>query len=256
MAATYACLRAWGEDNHKGDEHGSGEMPVGNGEKEGGTETGKRLFAFFNSGEESGASQPHRHLQFLPVEAMRADSEGWEPLIDLVSRRSDAQGKISTDGPFQYVPNLPFKHFALPIPPNPTPESLHEIYLSLYNAAVCSTKGTGTTTTTTTTNDCETETATSGPASISYNLALTLDTMLLCPRKSETARVPVDARTAREILDGGVVSVNGTILAGTLMVKAEAEWDVLRREPGVLGRVLGDIGFVDFGHGVQRENLL
>lgn len=33
-----------------------------------------------------GASQPHRHLQFLPVENMR-DSEaanGWELLIDLI----------------------------------------------------------------------------------------------------------------------------------------------------------------------------
>ncbi|KFY25609.1 hypothetical protein V493_04552 [Pseudogymnoascus sp. VKM F-4281 (FW-2241)] len=34
---------------------------------------GHRLFGFFNSGPHSGASQPHRHVQFLPVESMRKD---------------------------------------------------------------------------------------------------------------------------------------------------------------------------------------
>lgn len=45
-----------------------------------------RLFAFFNSGEHSGASQPHRHLQFLPVPNMRsgADTDGWDLLLDRI----------------------------------------------------------------------------------------------------------------------------------------------------------------------------
>lgn len=46
---------------------------------------GEELFGFFNSGEYSGASQSHRHIQFLPVESMRTglaqDSE-WSPLAD------------------------------------------------------------------------------------------------------------------------------------------------------------------------------
>lgn len=63
LEATYACLKAWGEDSKQ-----------------------KRLFAFFNSGDHSGASQPHRHLQFLPVERMRdcEAANGWELLIDLI----------------------------------------------------------------------------------------------------------------------------------------------------------------------------
>jgi ATP adenylyltransferase len=77
LEATYACLKAWQD---------------GTGSKQ------KRLFAFFNSGEHSGASQPHRHLQFLPVENMR-DGEAtssWDLLIDLIlsSKNAQATGKF------------------------------------------------------------------------------------------------------------------------------------------------------------------
>lgn len=63
LEATYACLKAWQAD-------GSG------------TDRGS-LFAFFNSGDNSGASQPHRHLQFLPVESMHEGekSAGWDVLV-------------------------------------------------------------------------------------------------------------------------------------------------------------------------------
>lgn len=50
LDVTYACLKAWEEGNE--------------------AEKSKRLFAFFNSGTYSGASQPHRHIQFLPVESI------------------------------------------------------------------------------------------------------------------------------------------------------------------------------------------
>jgi ATP adenylyltransferase len=77
LGAAYACLEAW---------------------QDGTSSKQKRLFAFFNSGEHSGASQPHRHLQFLPVENMR-DGEaasGWDLLIDIVLSDQDAQapGKL------------------------------------------------------------------------------------------------------------------------------------------------------------------
>ncbi len=58
--AAYACLQAY-RDN------------------------GEELFAFFNSGDASGASQPHRHIQFLPVNSMRSGvQEGvkWDVLAD------------------------------------------------------------------------------------------------------------------------------------------------------------------------------
>jgi ATP adenylyltransferase len=64
LEATYACLREW---------------QVASGGKQ-------RLFAFFNSGDHSGASQPHRHLQFLPVENMRDGdaTSTWQLLIESI----------------------------------------------------------------------------------------------------------------------------------------------------------------------------
>lgn len=66
LETTYACLKAW-QDSEPRDSH-------------------RRLFAFFNSGEHSGASQPRRHLQFLPVENMKEDqrSNSWDVLIDSI----------------------------------------------------------------------------------------------------------------------------------------------------------------------------
>jgi ATP adenylyltransferase len=74
LEATYACLKAWQDET---------------------SNMQKRLFAFFNSGEHSGASQPHRHLQFLPVENMRNGevTSGWELLIDLILSSKEAQAK-------------------------------------------------------------------------------------------------------------------------------------------------------------------
>lgn len=73
---------------------------------------------------------------------------------------------------------------------------------------------------------------------------------MIAPRVAETARVPVDTAVEGDIVDHGVVSLNGTILAGTLMVKAQGEWDVLRTKPEILGRLLRDVGVsvVGMGH--------
>lgn len=82
LEATYACLKAWQT------EQGSKQ---------------KRLFAFFNSGEHSGASQPHRHLQFLPVESMQhgGATSSWDLLMDIVlsSKNNPDKGKLSS---FEY----------------------------------------------------------------------------------------------------------------------------------------------------------
>lgn len=237
LDATYACLRAWGDGGHDLDHGGNGNT-THNSER---IPSQRRLFAFFNSGEDSGASQPHRHLQFLPVEAMRADCEGWTPLIEHLATTARAQNPAS-EPRFHHLPHLPFAHFARPLPDNPTPETLHRIYLALYRAAVAATKITATSQA----HDAE-SIAAEHPASISYNLAMTLSTMMICPRRSETARIPIDMAAAGDIAEAGTVSLNGTILAGTLMVKAEGEWDALRAEPGLLSSVLGEIGYARSG---------
>lgn len=222
LEATYECLRTWGVEH---DSSISADKP--------------RLYAFFNSGEDSGASQPHRHLQFLPVEAMRqSGAEGWHPLIELLAAhqpKTQPGSSATSNSTFQYMPHLPFAHFALPLPTDPSPETLHSIYITLYRAAVAATEGRD--------PAQAPDLPSRGPAAISYNLAMTLSTMMIAPRKVETATIPVDPAAASDTVDPGVISLNGTILAGTLMVKAEAEWDSLKLQPENLNRALRDVGF-------------
>ncbi|KAL4802959.1 ATP adenylyltransferase-domain-containing protein [Aspergillus unguis] len=211
LAAAYACVKAWGE----------GSPAIG-------TER-KRLFAFFNSGYESGASQPHRHLQFLPVESMAEDDESksWSPLIDTVPAQP-----ASSDSELRRVDGVPLANFALPLPTDASAEKLYEIYLSLYRAAGVAAavpkhnlrSGTG-------------------PAAFSYNLAMTDSTMMICPRRSVSAVISVDDSARKDIVEAGVVELNGTLLAGTMMVKAEAEWNELRQNSDAILRVLGAIGY-------------
>lgn len=88
----------------------------------------------------------------------------------------------------------------------------------------------------------ELESTDNGPAAISYNLAMTASAMAVCPRRSDTATLNVakdDSRSAGWI---GPIALNGTVLAGTLMVKTEEEWDVLRRDETKLSDLLRMVG--------------
>ena len=77
-------------------------------------------------------------------------------------------------------------------------------------------------------------------ANISYNLAMTTTAMAICPRTSESGCL-ADV-TSNEGESSGVVALNGTILAGTLMVKTNSEWDRLRSNPEQLRDLLRSVG--------------
>lgn len=235
LEAAVACLRAWEEQEPQEDGR-SGQT--------------KRLFAFFNSGPDSGASQPHRHLQFLPVEDMRAQEQeapdsdsgrSWDPLIDHLSTD---RAVTTTSAGLKQLPGLPFAHFAEDIPPNADGETLHGIYLRLYRAAVAATQAQESSVD----DSVDVDAATHGPAAISYNLAMTVSTMMICPRRREHAELDIscasqDSSTQGRIAEAGLISLNGTILTGTLLVKAETEWNALRRRPEALAEVLAAVGF-------------
>jgi ATP adenylyltransferase len=70
-----------------------------------------------------------------------------------------------------------------------------------------------------------------GSAAISYNLGLTHRAMVICPRRAEG-----------KAISGNKVALNGTILAGTLMVKGEEEWNTLLNDESQLSDVLSAIG--------------
>lgn len=213
LHATLACLRAYEE---------ASPAPPWSGDGEDGA-----LFAFFNCGEHSGASQPHRHIQMLPVAAMReglpADS-AWRVLATQLNGGGAA---------------APFTTFSQRITLETSQEELHAAYLRLYAQAVRAVKGE------------ESEVPTTGEASISYNLAMTRDRLVLCPRRAE-GDVVRDPDTGDVV---GKVSLNGTMLAGTALVKTEAEWEALRKNPRALTTVLKNVGIpqLDF---VEESNKL
>jgi sulfate adenylyltransferase (ADP) / ATP adenylyltransferase len=208
LDVTYSCLQAW--------------------EAESTEASPSRLFAFFNSGEHSGASQPHRHLQILPVEDMVDPGSPrieWQPLIDVMTEPLPDHPSILSN------PSLPFCHYAMRIPENPDAGVLQRIYRYLYDYASKSVQSW---------NEgraLEKKAVDNnrGEASISYNLAMTTNAMAICPRRTEIATIPT---TRGE----GCAAVNGTILGGTLMVKEKSEWDALSQGQVTIDDVLAEIG--------------
>jgi ATP adenylyltransferase len=66
---------------------------------------------------------------------------------------------------------------------------------------------------------------------------MTTTAMAILPRRCEGSTL-----VRSDGSDIGFVALNGTALAGTLMVKYQEEWDVLRAQPEKLDQILGAIG--------------
>jgi sulfate adenylyltransferase (ADP) / ATP adenylyltransferase len=168
------------------------------------------------------------------------NQEEWALLVEKMNE------PIPEEPPFLHHPSLPFRHYALRIPPLSSSTELHQTYLSLYRTAIEAVRGFSSESSMT--DIWETKEPTT--AAISYNLAMTVDMMAICPRRSETAAVPSSEGE-------GSVAINGTILAGTLMVKDQVEYDSLRQDPDLLSAVLSAIGYpVDRSRGESASNKL
>lgn len=212
LEATYACLRAW----------------------EASENTNAKLFSFFNSGDHSGASQAHRHLQFLPVNGMKrdqADLKAWDPLIEAMLG-AVAPGQPASNG-VRSLPTLPFAHFALPLQAELGAGHLYTTYKKLYDLAAAAVRQH----LEQHPDDFQLHASEGGSSPISYNLAMTTSGMAICPRRNESAAIRDG--NGNEV---GVVALNGTMLAGTLMVKREEEWNVLREDVSQLDRILCAVG--------------
>lgn len=139
---------------------------------------------------------------------MREGLEGdWQPVIEIIADKEAA---------------LPFATFTTELPAGLTPQMLHEAYLLLYSNA-CKAVGIS-------------NPATDGQSQMSYNIGLTSRKLILCPRRAEGAEVTRDGQK-------GFVALNGTLLAGTLLVKNDLEWTALREDEAQLEIVLAEIGF-------------
>ncbi|KAK1833564.1 bifunctional AP-4-A phosphorylase/ADP sulfurylase [Podospora conica] len=186
---------------------------------------GQELFAFFNSGPHSGASQAHRHVQFLEVAGMReglAPEGGWEVWAERMMVGGGDKDKV------------PFRVFAAAVGGGMSGEEMRGVYLGLYRRA-CEALGVEG-------GDGE------GEARVSYNMAMTKDVMVVMPRVAEGA----------EVRDGegrvvGKLALNGTVLAGTGLVKSREEWEALRADPGQVEGVLRRIGVLNMSVQARAE---
>ncbi|KAK4238969.1 pectate lyase superfamily protein-domain-containing protein [Achaetomium macrosporum] len=201
LDAAYACIEAYHQYHRKDGE----------------------LFVFYNSGPRSGSSQPHRHLQLLPVSHMREglsedENAAWVVLADSLLHREELRQRV------------PFQTFVERIVPGPGTD-LSAVYARLYRRAVEAVLGPG----------AADDNVDGREAKIDYNLAMTRDVMVIAPRVAEgevvTAVGPDGQRR-----DVGKLALNGTVLAGTALVKHQEEWDALRAEPEQLLQLLGRIG--------------
>jgi ATP adenylyltransferase len=141
---------------------------------------------------------------------------------------------------------VPFKQFVSPLPAEPTAELLHKVYHGLHELAAAAVRSH----IESRQDDLELHPSEGGSSLISYNLAMTTTRMAIVPRRKETAILR--DTYGKEI---GSVSLNGTILAGTLMVKLEEEWNQLRENPSQLDRVLETIGLPVHGTGKHQNRL-
>ncbi|MGD2083174.1 MAG: hypothetical protein PVF91_09420 [Chromatiales bacterium] len=150
---------------------------------------------FYNGGEVAGASQPHKHLQMVPLPLLPDLAE--VPVTPLLDRVPDAEG-------MHRVPGLPFLHTFARLAPglHRNPSRAATLTGALYRAMLARA-------------GLRTVQAADGPRqSGPYNLLVTRRWMLLVPRSVE-------------YWEG--ISVNSLGFAGSLFVREAAQMDLIRR---------------------------
>ncbi|KAH6635960.1 histidine triad-like protein [Chaetomium tenue] len=225
LQAAYACIEAYHADTPattSTDEDGAPTQTHTTTTQE--REGEQSLYVFFNSGPASGSSQPHRHIQLLPVARMREglggdEAAAWEVLAGSLVNE-EVRGR------------LPFAAFVERIGQG-SGVDLMEIYLRLYRRVCEAVFGGG--------EGLGEGVVNGGEAKVDYNLAMTREVMVIMPRVVEGAAVtvPGEGGARRGV---GKLALNGTVLAGTALVKTQAEWEALREEPEQLVEIMGRIG--------------
>lgn len=159
--------------------------------------------ALYNGGAEAGASQPHKHLQIVPLPMSR---DGPPVPIEPLLEAAPADAKPDR------VPGLPFRHSFVRLNSALFNKlDLAAQVLAEYYRALCEATGVG-----------ATLEAGTPHQTIPYNLLLTREWMLVVPRKCESA---------------AGISVNALGFAGSMFVKTPEQVEqVVRRGPMTLLR--------------------
>jgi ATP adenylyltransferase len=195
---------------------------------------GRNIFAFYNCGDNSGASQPHKHLQLIPC------PDGDAPPIERLARTARLE---SPDKPFM-ISSLPHAHYILRLPQHlstlasNSPTDLAQLETVLSGAFI-------------TLLDLVFSTLRhleqdgSKPARPSYNAILTLDHLHLVPRFRESYSLSSSAPAPASHLEiasnkDDVVSVNSLGFAGMFLVKSQEQLEKVQKEG--LARILTSVG--------------
>ncbi|KAF8210649.1 HIT-like domain-containing protein [Mycena galopus ATCC 62051] len=160
------------------------------------------LFAFYNCGDNSGASQAHKHVQFIPLE----DEDG--PPIEYLARSVKLE---TADTPFSLT-NLTYANHVYRFPDRLYTFSaeklepvLAQAFLSLLDLVISTIR----------------HDPLYPPGKPSYNVVITLEHMHLIPRRQEDH---ILAET------GDKLSVNALAFAGMMLVKSERELAAVKTE--------------------------
>lgn len=195
-------------------------------------DSGEELFGFFNSGEHSGASQPHRHVQFMPVDQMKADltaeaKKEWIPIPVHGDKLRDMQDK------------LPFVYFTAPLRGKETAEQLQKTYIALLEIARQTIDAYTSADPDAENIEADKDLPKSEEVPFSYNMAFMDKLMVILPRTSSGSEIE-----GEDGEENGYVELNGTALAGTLLVKERDVYERFEGEKGekLLEKVLGGIG--------------
>ncbi|CAK5281334.1 unnamed protein product [Mycena citricolor] len=171
------------------------------------------FIAFYNCGDLSGASQAHKHIQFLPLDD---DSEDGPP-IEVKARDVKLESRVT---PFaldlsyaNHVYRFPERFHSL------KPEQMEPILANAFFGLL----------------DLVISTIRHDPTypagKLSYNVVLTLEHMHLVPRRHEDYVLSAS---------GDALSVNALAFAGMMLVKSEAELEAVRAEG--ISKILRGVG--------------
>lgn len=168
----------------------------------------------------------------------------WYVFSPLNQRRDHLADKNSAHKAYglRHLPGLPFVHFALEIPEPNDKASLFTTYSLLYRAASAAINRYRAEHR----DDFQLHATETGDLPISYNLGMMRNVMVICPRRSEGKIVQ---RADGSDID--MVALNGTMLAGTLMVKNEEVYQRLQDDTEQLVAVLEAVG-IPSGKGYEE----
>ncbi|KAF3910195.1 hypothetical protein ABW21_db0201618 [Orbilia brochopaga] len=228
------------------------------------------LYGFFNSGVNSGASQPHRHVQFLPLTSEELTSLWPTQMfaagdsksgIETVAENGVMVGNVA-DVEIRWQSRVAYKHYFTRIPPSCKPDQLYRLYtillaLSAHTLAHPTVPASSIVQEvdirlrhdngTSNEGSAPTRWPVDEPVPFSYNLAISNGWLGILPRTQETVYV-LDPETDSGVTLDGVnikcpgLNLNGTILAGMMLVRTQRELDAVLADVGVVSRVVAGIG--------------